>query len=121
MLKPCTLTSQRGFCDEARHAEDETEGYWWRRWQKVRRRRARMHQQIASAQLQLRASYDLGRQRLVEQGRLSPEEAERWARIDGRLHDLQANHMQLEWYDRRKQFHPDFIAKRLALKKGERV
>jgi len=49
------------------------------------------------------------------------EEAERFARIDERLFRLQRKPSQLEFYERRKQFHPEWIQKHFALKKGAQV
>eukprot|EP00931_Biecheleriopsis_adriatica_P095209 TRINITY_DN68841_c0_g1_i1.p1 TRINITY_DN68841_c0_g1~~TRINITY_DN68841_c0_g1_i1.p1 ORF type:complete len:158 (+),score=31.67 TRINITY_DN68841_c0_g1_i1:55-474(+) len=123
VLAPTRASSGRRWSFVGAALEDEegdpTEGFWRRRWRRVKKRRAKMHHQIEAAHDQMRAFYDLGHQRLIARGRLSPEEAARFARIDERLFELQRKPGQLEFYDRRKQFHEEWVQKHFSLRKSD--
>ncbi|CAJ1373514.1 unnamed protein product [Effrenium voratum] len=114
---------RRCFSDEEKavlcHSNAGDEGYFKRNFQRGRRTRVEMMQQISSAHDQMRVFYELGRQNLMAKGRLTPDEAARFARIDERLFKLQKEPLQLEFYQRHKQFHEDYIRKRFALGKEE--
>eukprot|EP00747_Dinoflagellata_sp_TGD_P169368 gnl/TRDRNA2_/TRDRNA2_198195_c0_seq1.p1 gnl/TRDRNA2_/TRDRNA2_198195_c0~~gnl/TRDRNA2_/TRDRNA2_198195_c0_seq1.p1 ORF type:complete len:145 (-),score=39.79 gnl/TRDRNA2_/TRDRNA2_198195_c0_seq1:238-672(-) len=119
------MARSRGFCDAAGDTElsleEKEEGFWKRRWQRIQRRRARMNQQVDAAHGELQILQSLGRQLLVERKVLSEEDAAKFARIDARLCALQRNPKELELFDPKKQFHPEYLAKKFALKKGQRV
>mmetsp|Transcript_58073 Transcript_58073/g.136100 ORF Transcript_58073/g.136100 Transcript_58073/m.136100 type:complete len:137 (+) Transcript_58073:55-465(+) len=123
MARPCLRAFRRFGTDTEgtalMHATEGAEGFWERRVVKVRRKRFKMLQQVGAAHDQLHVFYELARQRLVQQGKLSEEDAAKFARIDGRLASLQRDPLQLEFYDRRKQFHEDYVRKRFALGKEE--
>eukprot|EP00929_Paragymnodinium_shiwhaense_P046289 TRINITY_DN23567_c0_g1_i1.p1 TRINITY_DN23567_c0_g1~~TRINITY_DN23567_c0_g1_i1.p1 ORF type:complete len:161 (-),score=52.68 TRINITY_DN23567_c0_g1_i1:67-549(-) len=110
-------------CGEAAklYTEEEVEDFWRRRYKKVKRSRARMHQQVNAAHDQLRLFYDMGRAKLVAKGKLHPEDAEKFARIDERLAALQMKPEKLEFFDRKKQFHNEWLDKHFDLKKGQKV
>merc|ERR1712129_451202 len=97
---------------------EEYQQFWKQRWRKIKQKRAFMHHQVAAAHNQLETFYELGRARLVADGRLSAEEAERFARIDARLLELQKKPRQLEFYENKKQFHEEWIQKHFAMKPG---
>eukprot|EP00928_Gymnodinium_smaydae_P089179 TRINITY_DN7317_c0_g1_i1.p1 TRINITY_DN7317_c0_g1~~TRINITY_DN7317_c0_g1_i1.p1 ORF type:complete len:192 (+),score=53.95 TRINITY_DN7317_c0_g1_i1:73-576(+) len=111
---------RRHFCageDEG----DSTEAFWRRRWKKVKRKRANLLIQVRAAHDQLRVFQEMGRQQLVERGRLSDEDAEKFARIDARLAELQVKPAKLEFYETKKLFSEEWLDKRFALKKGQQV
>eukprot|EP00930_Biecheleria_cincta_P105260 TRINITY_DN97887_c0_g1_i1.p1 TRINITY_DN97887_c0_g1~~TRINITY_DN97887_c0_g1_i1.p1 ORF type:complete len:170 (+),score=33.41 TRINITY_DN97887_c0_g1_i1:39-512(+) len=105
--------------DEDGDVNERSQRFWARRWRRVKQRRAKMHHQVEAAHDQMRAFYHMGSQQLISRGRLSVEEAERFARIDARLFQLQRNPVQLEFYDRRKQFHEEWVQKHFSLRKDE--
>mmetsp|Transcript_88061 Transcript_88061/g.188996 ORF Transcript_88061/g.188996 Transcript_88061/m.188996 type:complete len:138 (-) Transcript_88061:56-469(-) len=109
---------RRLFCSQGDEDGDSVDAFWRRRYRKIQRRRCRMYMQVDAAHTQLRAFYEMGREQLVAQGRLSEEEAARFARIDERLFRLQRKPKQLEFYDRRKQFHAEWIQKHFEMKPG---
>ncbi|CAJ1419588.1 unnamed protein product [Effrenium voratum] len=71
---------RRCFSDEEKavlcHSNAGDEGYFKRNFQRGRRTRVEMMQQISSAHDQMRVFYELGRQNLMAKGRLTPDEAE---------------------------------------------
>lgn len=75
-----------------------------------------MLQQINAAHDQLRVFYELGRQRMLDKGRITQEDAMKFARIDERLFHLQKDPLQREFYEAKKQFHEEYIRKRFALR-----
>merc|ERR1712008_364196 len=95
---------------------DSHEAFWQRRFQRVQKRRQRMFNQVDAAHDQLQVFYSMARRRLGATGRMTSEEAERHARIDERLFALQRSPEQLEFYTRNRQFHPDWVEKKFALK-----
>mmetsp|Transcript_71124 Transcript_71124/g.169794 ORF Transcript_71124/g.169794 Transcript_71124/m.169794 type:complete len:143 (-) Transcript_71124:56-484(-) len=101
------------------HDSSGAEGFWERRFRRARRKRVQMLQQINAAHDQMRVFYALGRRRLQDKGRLNEEHAAKFARIDERLFGLQRDPLQLEFYDRRKQFHEEYVRKRFLLGKQE--
>eukprot|EP00933_Yihiella_yeosuensis_P054274 TRINITY_DN52684_c0_g1_i1.p1 TRINITY_DN52684_c0_g1~~TRINITY_DN52684_c0_g1_i1.p1 ORF type:complete len:180 (+),score=28.54 TRINITY_DN52684_c0_g1_i1:77-541(+) len=125
LCQTAVLSNRRAFSVDADEGEEEgtldemTEGFWNRRWRRVKKRRARTHHQVESAHDHVRAFYDMGRTRLVASGKLSPEDAAAFARIDERLFALQRNKVQLEFYDRRKQFHEEYVQKNFVLGKKD--
>merc|ERR1712048_890468 len=108
-------SQRRCFCTGEEDEANSTEAFWRRRYRKVKRDRARMHQQVAAAHDQLRIFHELGRRQMVAANRLSSEDARKFASIDERLYALQLNPEQLEYFDRKKQFHNDWWAKKFNL------
>mmetsp|Transcript_82419 Transcript_82419/g.128661 ORF Transcript_82419/g.128661 Transcript_82419/m.128661 type:complete len:83 (+) Transcript_82419:40-288(+) len=78
-----------------------------------------MHSQIEAAHDQMRVFYEMGREKLIQRGRISREEAQRFARIDTRLFALQADPVKLEFYQHPNQFHEDWIRKNFALESND--
>ena len=78
-----------------------------------------MLQQINAAHDQLRVFYELSRQRMLDKKRISEDDALKFARIDERLFQLQKDPLQREFYEAKKQFHPDYVRKHFALGREE--
>jgi len=102
--------------EEFQVTEEEQEGFWRRRWTRVKRRRARKHLQIDAAQASMEACYAQGREKLLDAKKITPEDARKFSRIDERLFYLQQHPRQLEIYDWKKQFHDEWIEKYFAQK-----
>merc|ERR1712008_78417 len=111
------LVAERRFCSSGEEDDgDSHEAFCQRRFQRVQKRRQRMFNQVDAAHDPLQVFYSMARRRLVATGRMTSEEAERHARIDERLFALQRSPEQLESYTRNRQFHPDWVEKKFALK-----